>query len=131
PQLAASAFTQTPAGAAPPLTADQLAPVAQRAVALWAASGLSPDQVARLQAVQFEIAPLRGGALGLTTLGSSVVTLDANAAGYGWFVDPTPADDVEFALAGSPGELSARPDSPAFGRMDLLTVVEHEVGHVL
>ena len=25
------------------------------------------------------------------------ITLDADAAGYGWYVDPTPLDDAEFA----------------------------------
>jgi hypothetical protein len=50
------------------------------------------------------------------------VTIDPTAAGYGWFVDATPAADSEFL---------ATPGSPAYGRMDLLTVVEHELGHVL
>src|SRR5262249_57304648 len=72
-----------------------------------------------------------GGVLGLTALGSTVVTLDATAAGYGWFVDPTPADDTEFDGVVASQELQARPGSPAFARMDLLTVVEHELGHVL
>jgi hypothetical protein len=49
--------------------------------------------------------------------------VDVTAAGYGWFVDPTPADDSEFGL-GMAG-------SPAAGRMDLLTVVMHELGHVI
>jgi hypothetical protein len=38
-------------------------------------------------------------------------------------VDPTPLDDSEFA----PGAV----DSPAAGRVDLLTVVAHELGHAL
>src|SRR5204863_8404462 len=70
------------------------------------------------------------GALGLTGLGGMVVTLDATAAGHGWFVDPTPGDDSEFALAGGV-EGRAPAGSAAAGRMDLLTVVDHELGHVL
>ena len=48
--------------------------------------------------------------------------LDDNAAGWGWFVDSTPRDDSEFTTAGNQGER---------GRMDLLTVLEHEIGHLL
>jgi hypothetical protein len=51
-----------------------------------------------------------------------VVWLDDNAAGWGWFVDATPRNDSEFATPGDQGEA---------GRMDLLTVLEHEVGHLL
>src|SRR5262245_14680220 len=50
------------------------------------------------------------------------VWIDGDANGFGWFVDPTPADDLEFA----PGTMG-----PARDRVDLLTVVLHELGHVL
>ena len=50
------------------------------------------------------------------------IWLDDNAAGWGWFVDPTPEDDSEFTTPGNQGEQR---------RMDLLTVLEHEVGHLL
>jgi hypothetical protein len=129
PQLAAGGPAAV--GAVSALTAAELAPVAQEAVARWAAAGLTPAQVAVLNTVQYQIGTLGGGVLGLTALGSPVVTLDATAAGYGWFVDPTPADDSEFGSVTAPDELQAGPGSPAFGRMDLLTVVEHELGHVL
>src|SRR5262249_36027327 len=86
PQLAAGGAAT--AADVPALTAAELAPVAADAVAQWAASGLSAAQVARLQAVRYQIGTLGGGVLGLTALGSSVVTLDARAGGYGWFVDP-------------------------------------------
>ncbi|HMC66555.1 MAG TPA: matrixin family metalloprotease [Gemmataceae bacterium] len=45
-----------------------------------------------------------------------------NAAGYGCFIDATPADDSEFTTPGNQGEQN---------RMDLLTVLEHEIGHLL
>src|SRR5262249_32495505 len=65
-------------------------------------------------------ADLPGNYLGWSSPG--VITFDSNAAGHGWFIDPTPATDEEFpATAGS----------PASGRMDLLTVVAHELGHQL
>jgi hypothetical protein len=50
------------------------------------------------------------------------IWLDANAAGWGWFVDATPQDDSEFTTPGNPGEQ---------GNMDLLTVLTHEMGHLL
>jgi Ca2+-binding RTX toxin-like protein len=52
--------------------------------------------------------------------------VDVDAAGYGWFVDSTPADDSEFAA--QDGVMSATVGA-ARGRMDLLTAVAHEVGH--
>ena len=48
--------------------------------------------------------------------------LDDNAAGWGWFVDPTPWNDSEFTTPGNQGEQN---------RMDLLTVLMHEMGHLL
>jgi hypothetical protein len=45
-----------------------------------------------------------------------------NAAGRGWFVDRTPHGDFEFMRPGNQGERN---------RMDLLTELMHEVGHLL
>ena len=50
------------------------------------------------------------------------IWLDNNAAGWGWFVDSTPSDDSEFTTPGNQGEQH---------RMDLLTVLDHELGHLL
>jgi len=58
------------------------------------------------------------------------VVVDVNAAGHGWFIDATPSDDKEFSNK-SGDELRATSSSPAYGRIDLLTVVMHEVGHLL
>ena len=57
------------------------------------------------------------------TLSAGYTTwLDDNAAAWGWYVDTTPMDDSEFTTPGNQGEQ---------GRMDLLTVLAHELGHVL
>jgi hypothetical protein len=48
--------------------------------------------------------------------------VDVDAAGRGWFADATPWDDSEFRLPGDQGEQ---------GRLDLLTVLLHEYGHLL
>jgi hypothetical protein len=50
------------------------------------------------------------------------IWIDQTAAGYGWYLDPSPAGDSAFPAA---------PESPAYGKVDLLTVVEHELGHEL
>jgi hypothetical protein len=129
PQLAAEG--PVPDGTAPALTLAELSPVAAEAVRRWQAVGLPPAQMAALRGVQFRIVDLGPtGVLGLTPTGGSVVELDDNAAGRGWFVDPTPGDDAEFPTARTPTELSAT-TGPAAGRYDLLTVVMHELGHVL
>src|SRR5439155_12555090 len=77
------------------------------------------------------ITGLEGGVLGLTVPTATLVTLDATAAGYGWFIDPRPMNNTAFGSVVAPAELRAGPGSAAYGRIDLLTVVEHELGHVL
>jgi hypothetical protein len=132
PQLAAAGVAPGGEAAASALTPAELAPIAQEAIALLTATGLTAEQRALLNQVQYSIEDLSSsGALGLTVLNTPRVLLDATADGWGWFVDPTPADNGEFAVATAGQELQAQPGSPAFGRMDLLTVVEHELGHVL
>ena len=79
--------------------------------------------------VTFEIVDLAGLTLGETT--GNTILIDSTAAGYGWFVDTTTSDDSEFTAGSSGGELLASESSDAFGHMDLLTVVMHEMGHVL
>jgi len=127
PQLAAFAPPKPVAG--PMLTEAELAPIVAEAKARWAARGASLEV---LNAYSINIADLPDGP-GSPTLGyaSDTVTLDINAGGFGWFIDPTPGDDVEFENAWGTGQLSAHAGSPVQGRMDLLTVVMHELGHVL
>ncbi len=65
------------------------------------------------------VSDLPAGYLGLAW-GQSL-TLDVNANGAGWFVDSTPWDHSEFVgLQAAAGQ-----------QMDLLTVVSHEIGHLL
>jgi len=61
--------------------------------------------------------------------GSGLVTIDSDANGAGWFIDTTPRDHSEFTELAD-GSLVASPDSPAYGRYDLMTVVLHEIGHL-
>ena len=74
---------------------------------------------------QVVVVDLPGTELGLAQDG--VLYLDRDAAGYGWFVDPTPNSNEEFQWRD--GQLQAV-DPRAVDRIDLLTVVEHELGHL-
>ena len=76
---------------------------------------------------------LTGSAVGETTgEGSSAqITLDANAAGYNWFIDPTPTDNSEFLPTANPNEWIAKAGTEAAGKMDMLSVLLHEYGHAL
>ncbi|MER9397476.1 Ig-like domain-containing protein [Mesorhizobium sp. M0615] len=62
---------------------------------------------------------------------SVAITLDSNAAGFGWFVDPTPRDNSEFESTAEPNVFLARAGTDASSRIDLLTAAIHEVGHIL
>jgi hypothetical protein len=70
---------------------------------------------------------------GLGVITDGILLIDSTAAGRGWFVDTTPAVHEEFTQSGTSEELVATssPNNPAYGRIDLLTVVMHELGHVL
>ncbi len=74
------------------------------------------------------VTDLSGDYLG--ALVGSVIYLDINAAGYGWFVDATPWENEEFTLQTEVG-LQAAEGSAAYGKMDLLTVLAHELGHLI
>jgi hypothetical protein len=74
--------------------------------------------------VVLNIADLAGGALGQTT--GSTITLDTNAAGNGWFIDTTPADNSEYLPTSNPNEWVAKAGSAAAGKMDMLSVLLHE-----
>jgi len=109
-----------------PLGEADLTSILDEAICRWTASGLVSDADV-FDGVSFVIDDLPVGVLGQAEI--SVISIDVNANEHGWFVDPTPADDSEFVL-GDDGRLIAMADGPAAGRMDLLTVVLHELGHV-
>jgi hypothetical protein len=97
-----------------------MAPVLAEALNRWQAAGLSATQLGALRSVNVRIADLGGSYLGLQS--GHTLLIDDNAAGWGWFIDPTPRDDREFTTPGDQGEQN---------RMDLLTVLMHEMGHAL
>jgi hypothetical protein len=104
PQLAASAGNGTGMAS---LTPAQLQPIVTQALAAWGAAGADPLALSNVANYAFHIAPLPDGELGYEVPGQ--IWIDPTAAGWGWSLGSTPAP----------------------GQMDLLTVVSHEVGHVL
>jgi hypothetical protein len=111
------------------LSEDQLAPVFGEAVARVEASA-DGDVSQPLSGLTWAIVDLPDGVLARADAGKRV-EIDVNAAGFGWYVDPTPRDDMEFAPRTGAAEFVAPPASPAYNRVDLLTAVMHELGHIL
>jgi len=109
------------------ISTTDLAPIIQAALARWSAAGVSQQSLEAMTQATYVVTDLPGAELG-QVLGGTVY-LDRNAAGHGWFVDPTPAQDEEFARVGRDSQLEAI-DPQAVDHIDLVTVVEHELGHV-
>jgi hypothetical protein len=129
PLLAEGGAAPTSADVAP-LSGEQIEPLVAEAIARWSAAGLDEAQLEELQSAEVKIVDLPGAALGNASELANTIWIDLDAAGYGWFVDGTPALDEEFALTLTAGELEAVDGDAAEG-MDLLTVLSHELGHLL
>jgi hypothetical protein len=111
------------------LTSPELSAIVQAAVSRWADAGLTDAQLSALDGLQFEIGDLGGSYLGVSAPG--LIVIDNDAGGYGWFIDSTPFDDVEFGHALSATQLQTDPSGAPAGQMDLLSAVMHEIGHAL
>lgn len=111
---------------APTLTQSSLAPFVPEAITRWASAGLNSTAADKLAQVQFIVTDLPGDCLGKAE--ENRIYIDANAAGNGWVIDSTPALDEEFAA--SAGRQLQAVDARAVDRIDLLSVVEHELGHI-
>ena len=110
------------------LTHGELEKIFQAAVTRWTGVGyIDQARLATLDDLDLYIADLAGLTLGQSS-GNRII-IDANAAGNGWFVDETPGLNEEFVL--SRNGWVAKPNSAAYGKMDLLTAVSHEIGHYL
>jgi hypothetical protein len=108
------------AGAAS-LSDDELSPIVAAALTRLKGAGLGPATRHALLAAQIRITDLAGQSLGMAKGETGTIYLDHNAAGHGWFVDPTPLADEEF----TPAAIGA-----ASTVIDLLTALVHELGHL-
>jgi hypothetical protein len=123
--LLATAAASTAPSAEPGLSDGQLQTIVSEAVRRIT-QGSEQNAAAALDAVTFEIVDLPGTQLARAEVGSRVL-IDSDAAGFGWYIDPSPADDAEFFNSQSNPQSAIRISQS----MDLLTVVTHELGHVL
>jgi hypothetical protein len=108
------------------LTIGEMQPVLSAAKQYWLDAGASGTALTNARVA---IGDLQKDVLALTS--GLQITLSVDAAGWGWFVDATPALNEEFAASGSALGMDAGAGSPASGKIDLLTVLIHELGHVL
>jgi hypothetical protein len=76
--------------------------------------------------VTFVIADLPSGVLAQAV--GNVIYIDRDAAGFGWY---TATSGTLFTTSTTSGDLVAQKGSLADGRIDLLTVLLHELGHVI
>jgi len=95
----------------------QLQPAVAEASARWLATGLTPSQTATLANVQYAVADLGGALLGSANPATNQLRIDDDAARFGWSVmgDGLPITDHRSPITG----------------VRLLTVVMHELGHLL
>jgi hypothetical protein len=113
PLASNDAAFQLLAGAAGPgkavaVTQSQVQALLPEAISAWQAAGLDAADVRRLDSVRIQVGALGTNILGLETAG--VIAINQTAARDNWYVGP---------------------GSPPTGRIDLLTVLEHELGHVI
>jgi subtilisin-like proprotein convertase family protein len=102
PLTAAALAESSATEAAPILSNEELEPIVNEAVRRWTESGLlDAAQLVAIESIEFEITNLAGTTLGLTT--AETIVIDTDAAGYGWYVDVTPSDDLEFSTTTDDG----------------------------
>jgi parallel beta-helix repeat protein len=121
--FAGAAAAQTNAVAVTRAEVQTLLPLAIEA---WAAAGLDAADLQKLEAVKVQVANLGTSILGLEA--ANTILINQTAAGQSWYLG---AGTGAFGLTGPGGERVAGPGSPAAGGVDFLTVLEHELGHVL
>ncbi|MEW4562734.1 peptidylprolyl isomerase [Bremerella sp. JC770] len=109
-------------GSSPSLTSEDVQVVTTALPPVVVSSTVESDS----NVVTIVIVDLPGSQLASTT--GNTIYLDHNAAGWGWFVDTTPLDSSEFS--NEDGRLLAASTSLASGKIDLVSVLMHELGHV-
>lgn len=112
----ASPKLNTPVSAT--LSDTQIASILAEALQRWQTAGVD---VSSLQAVQVRTMNF-GDRQTVAQSAGNTIWLDDNAAGWGWFVDSTPSDNDEFLKPLTAG---------VYNRIDLLTAISHEIGHML
>jgi hypothetical protein len=96
------------AGNSVAITQTEVQALLPEAIVAWQKAGLSAADVRRLATTRIQVGNLGSAILGIEA--ASVITISQTAAGFNWYVGQ---------------------GSPPADRVDLLTVLEHELGHVI
>ena len=99
-------------------------PLVQQAAARW--SAVDPQYASRLANVEVIVADLPGQTLGLASAWTQTIWLDVDAAGWAWSTVSGLGSFVKGHSSVVRGPGDGTPSS-----FDLLTVIAHELGHVL
>ncbi|MCA9190151.1 MAG: tandem-95 repeat protein [Planctomycetales bacterium] len=97
---------------APWLTKDELQVLIVEGIKHWSQQGFSAGALDALYHVEFALADLPGYTLGTTSDSTNLIWIDVDAAGKGW-------------------NIGSQPFQVSSGRVDLLSTITHELGHVL
>ncbi|MBD2578050.1 SdrD B-like domain-containing protein [Oscillatoria sp. FACHB-1406] len=100
----------TPTAGGSVLTKAQLEPIVSAAIDYWAQQGVDAKSLKQLEKTDIIIGDLGGSLLGESVRDGLIVKLDDDAAGYGW------SESLD----------AVNPD-----RVDLLSALTHEFGHIL
>lgn len=112
--MAASAAPRSHAGR---LDVRRARPLLSEAIARWRAAGADTSG---LSDVAIRVADLPGRVLARAE--GRTITLDGDAAGWGWYAGASPRPDAGLVRSGR---------GPAARRIDLPSVLAHELGHLL
>ncbi|HNB70816.1 MAG TPA: Ig-like domain repeat protein, partial [Acidobacteriota bacterium] len=110
------------------VTQEELDLLKAAAISRWATADLPAEVLEKMRNIIVSLGDLPIGIIAINDPQSIVV--DYSAAGYGWFVDSSPLGDEEFQRVGSSQLYVARPNTPAFRKADLLTVIMRQLGHI-
>ncbi|MDX6577346.1 MAG: hypothetical protein QOE96_3299, partial [Blastocatellia bacterium] len=99
------------------------------AIERWTSTGLTAGQIGILRGLKFDVTDLGGAYLGESN--NSHVQIDRSAGGKGWYTSADSSSDTLFNHAVSATRRYTDPFSAPAGHVDLLTAIEHEMGHRL
>ena len=111
------------------LNQQQLDSIVSSAINHWAATGLTPQQIDTLRGLRFDLADLDGSYIGESD--GNRILVDRDASGKGWYIGSDWSSDSLFSRTVSTTRRYTDPMSAPAGHLDLLTAIEHEMGHKL
>ncbi|MEA2959383.1 MAG: hypothetical protein QOJ58_5244, partial [Alphaproteobacteria bacterium] len=111
------------------ISQSQLDSIVNASIQRWAATGLTAQQLATLHGIKFDVADLGGSYIGESD--GNRILVDRSAQGLGWLVVYVSLSDSLFNHAISTTRSYTDAMSAPAGHLDLLTAIEHEMGHKL